>query len=134
MNRLTALFIALIAGFFCLSGVVAAQSANMPPFSQPIGFQIRSTSHVDQDIAARTKVAAIDGASRPALYFLTGAAIGAVVMGVAAGIEMSKCADDCMLAGPMFMIAVGTGAAGGGILGLLTYAWTRTPSAAPETK
>jgi hypothetical protein len=93
-------------------------------FSDPIGVHAPSKADVRVERTREISPGVQDDRSNPALYFLTGAAIGAVGLGGAAAIAVSGCSetDSCMFAGPAVLVAGGVGALVGGLMGLLAYA------------
>ena len=68
-------------------------------------------------------LAAPDSSRSPAKYLLIGAGIGAVSLGVWAGVQASHCTgtDSCMLAGPMVVLSTGAGAVLGALAGMIAY-------------
>jgi hypothetical protein len=128
--------VATALGLICLADPIAAQTPRPRSFAEPIGIHQVSVAGDRTVHWARSSSAFAQRSesSRAGLYFLSGAAIGALALGGYAAYELSQCSDDCMLAGPMLGIAVGAGAVAGGLGGLIVYALHRQSGNAAESR
>ena len=101
----------------------AAQTVNRLPFAQPIGFHESATPYRRPSIDSIRRSANDDNPFRPGAWIWGGALTGALGLGGLAAYEASSCGktESCMFVGPMLGLAVGVGAVGGGLIGLLVY-------------
>jgi len=104
-----------------------AQAVNPIQFAQPIGFKVSSNAHPRVEDAKRGWTND-DDPFRPGAWIWGGALTGALALGGFAAYEASSCGktESCMFVGPMLGLAVGVGAVGGGLIGLLVYTVIRS--------
>jgi hypothetical protein len=78
---------------------------------------------LSRHISGASLFAVPDSSRSPAKYLLIGAGIGAVSLGVWAGVQASHCTgtDSCMFAGPMVVLSTGAGAVLGALAGMIAY-------------